>query len=248
MSQNFLLANPTNSPSGVSNHPNTHPLGSLPFTDTQRATVVQEDFTNKLTYTTSDTTGFKVTNLSGTQGTPVVGLVDGLGGIISIATSSGAQADSILTTQTKCFQPNETSRLWAYQKLQLADATNAQYTLGFKGTSYEVRLIKKTGGTRLYLRATTPNLATTDFDTGVDFVNATYIHVGFAFDYPHSKLGVYAGTSYTAIARVLTLDLFKDLGGVLTDELSNGIFGIQNAGTAQVNTMLSDYVTLGQGK
>lgn len=245
MSQNFMLSGPTNSPEGLSSELRTHPLGFLRSLNPFKQVIIADDFLQDNTYATSDTNSWKITTLSGTQGTPVVALADGFGGIVSIATSSGAAADTILSTQVKSFLPIATKDLFLYGRFSVADATAAQLILGFVGTTYHLSLFKPTASTAWVLRAKLGASAIANFTLGTapTIANNTYFTIGLHFNWLKGKIYVYFNDQ-----RVYTYALTDLTSTSFPGELASGVFGVQNGGTAQVNTLLADYVLIGQGR
>lgn len=245
MGQNFRLQGPTNTPEGVSSEPKTHPLGSFRALNPFKDIVIADDFLQDNLYATSDTNSWKITTLSGTQGTPTVALADGLGGVVSIATSNGSAADAILTTQVKPFKPDNATDLHLYGRFNIASATNAQLILGFVGSTYHLSLFKPTGGTVWKLRAKLGSGAIANYTLGTvpTISNNTYFTIGLRWDWIHGKFTVFFND-----AAIYSYKL-SDLG--VTDfpgEAASGVFGVQNAGTGQVNTLLADYVLIAQGR
>lgn len=244
MSQNFRLAGPTNLPEGLSSEAQTHPLGWFRALNPFKDIVVADDFLTQNSYATNDTYGWQITTLSGTQGTPVVALADGYGGILSAATSSGANADTILATQVKPFLPSATTDLFLYGRFSVADATNAQLILGFVGTTYHLSLFKPTGGTvwKLRHKLGASAIANATLGTLPTIANSTYFTIGLRYSGIHNVFYIYFND-----AQIYTYTL-SDLGGSFPGELARGVFGVQNGGTAQVNTLLTDYVLIAQGR
>jgi hypothetical protein len=245
MGQNFRLAGPTNFPEGVASEPKTHPLGSFRALNPFKDIVVADDFLTDNLYTTSDTNSWKVTTLSGTQGSPTVGLVDGLGGVVSIATSNAGAADAILSTQVKPFLPSNSTDLFLYGRFSVADATNAQLILGFVGSTYHLSLFKPTGSTAWVLRAKLGAAAIANFTLGTlpTIANSTYFTIGLRWNWIKGKFVIYFND------QPIFSYMLVDLGvSAFPGELATGVFGVQNGGTGQVNTLLADYVLIAQGR
>lgn len=243
--QNFRLAPPTRFPGGIATQPQTHTLGNFKDHDPFKLITLEDDFLAQNLYTTSDTYGWFVDTLSGTQGTPVVGLIAGLGGILSVATSAGAPDDTILRSQVASWQPNETTNLWLYGKFRMADVVAPVLRFGFFGTTYDISFLNVAGSGQMYLHLHTPSKASTNFSLGPNAIAVanTYFTIGLYYDFTHSQLVCYFNE-----VECLRLNLLTDIGGNLTDELEFAAFGIQNAGTAQANTLLVDYVLFSQSR
>lgn len=242
--ENYKLMPVARSPEGVSTASPTHPLATYRTHDPFKLIRLEDDFIEQNLYTTTDTQGWYVSNLSGTQGTPVVGLTDALGGVVSVATSATANADSILRSQKKVFYPNSGTELWLHGRFAVGSLVPV-FTFGFQGTSYNLRFVSTTTTGQLSLRVTTPTRTVTNFSLGSSaiIVVDTYFTVSLHYDFIRGKISVWFNE-----APVLYLSISTDLLGSMPEELAYALFGIQNTAVAAGYTLLADYVLAAQSR